>query len=139
MTMPRYMLDTDICIYVQRRRSAPALKRFEALRSGEAVMSTISLGELMFGAMKSRDQRAATETIGRFASLIPIASLPVDAATHYGSQRARLERLGTIIGSNDLWIAAHALAADLTLVTNNEREFRRVDGLRVENWAAESA
>lgn len=139
MTIPHYLLDTDICIYVQRRRSAPALKRFEALKPGEAVMSTISVGELMFGAMKSRDHRAATETIARFASLIPIASLPVEAATHYGSHRAQLERRGTPIGSNDLWIAAHALAADLILVTNNEREFRRIEGLRVENWAAEGA
>ena len=138
MTMPRYLLDTDICIYVQRRRSAPALARFEALKAGEAVMSTISVGELMFGATKSRDQKTATETIGRFASLIPIASLPLDAATHYGRHRARLERQGTPIGSNDLWIAAHALAADLTLVSN-KREFRRIDGLRIENWAAESA
>ena len=136
--MAQYLLDTDICIYVQRRRSAPALKRFAALQAGEAVMSAISLGELMFGAMKSRDQRTSAETIVRFASLIPITPLPIEAATHYGSHRARLEQQGRIIGSNDLWIAAHALAANLILVTNNEREFRRIDGLRIENWATES-
>jgi 23S rRNA (cytidine1920-2'-O)/16S rRNA (cytidine1409-2'-O)-methyltransferase len=132
--MARYLLDTDICIYVQRRRSARALKRFAALQAGEAAMSAISLGELMFGAMKSRDQQTAIETIERFASLIPIEPLPLKAAMHYGVHRARLEQQGRIIGSNDLWIAAHALAGDLTLVTNNEREFRRIEGLRVENW-----
>lgn len=137
MTSARYLLDTDICIYVQHRRSIPAVARFATLRAGEAVMSTISFGELTFGAMKSRDATEAVSKLIDFAQLCPIVPLPVEAAERYGRTRAQLERTGRMIGANDLWIAAHTLASDLILVTNNEREFRRVDGLRVENWAVE--
>ena len=132
----RYLLDTDICIYVQRRRPASAIARFEMLRAGEAAMSTISFGELMFGAMKSRDPKLAIATLFDFAAIVPVLALPDSAVEHYGRTRAQLERTGLPIGSNDLWIAAHALASDLILVTNNEREFRRIGGLRVENWVA---
>lgn len=132
----RYLLDTDICIFVQRRQSPSALQRFGALRSGEAAMSTISFGELSVGAMKTRDPRRAVAILDDFTATVSVLPLPVEAARQYGLVRAALETKGRVIGTNDLWIAAHALASDLTLVTNNEREFRRVEGLRVENWAA---
>src|SRR5712664_1230457 len=80
-------------------------------------------------------QRAALELLRELARVLPVMGLPETAAEAYGAIRAELERKGQMIGNNDLWIAAHAKAAGLTLVTNNEREFRRVRGLKVENWA----
>lgn len=101
-------------------------------------MSAISFGELMFGVMKSQDPSDAASKLREFASIVPILGLPDIAAEHYGRVRARLQASGNVIGANDLWIAAHALAENLILVTNNEREFRRVGDLRVENWVAGS-
>jgi tRNA(fMet)-specific endonuclease VapC len=131
----RYMLDTNICIHIRRERPVEILNRFRALRSGDAVISVITYGELRYGAEKSRERRRALELLEALVTLIPVESMPFEAAVAYGSIRAALEERGEMIGNNDLWIAAHARAAEFTLVTNNEREFRRVPGLTVENWA----
>ncbi len=131
----RYMFDTNICIYIRRERPAELLKRFRALRSGDAVISVITYGELCYGAEKSRERHRALEILEEFVSLVPVEPMPSLAAVAYGSIRAALEGRGEVIGNNDLWIAAHARMAKFTLVTNNERAFRRVPGLTVENWA----
>lgn len=132
--MASYMLDTNVVIQV-RAAHPQVSKRFGAIRPGEAVMSVISYGELLFGAEKSGARAKALALLGRIMADIPVLSMPTQAADHYAGVRFDLSSRGEIIGPNDLWIAAHARAADLTLVTNNEREFRRVPDLRVENWA----
>jgi tRNA(fMet)-specific endonuclease VapC len=131
-----YLLDTNICIYIRQSRPSSVATRFHALPPGAAVMSVITFGELRYGAEKSRTTKHALEILGAITALIPVESLPVCAGADYGEILALLSRRGEMIGNNDLWIAAHARSSDLTLVTNNEREFRRVPGLRVENWAA---
>jgi len=95
----------------------------------------ITFGELVYGVEKSAHQAAALELLRELAQVLPVMGLPETVADAYGTMRAELEHKGQMIGNNDLWIAAHAKAAGLTLVTNNEREFRRVRGLKVENWA----
>jgi tRNA(fMet)-specific endonuclease VapC len=132
---PRYLLDTNICIYIRQKRPEEVLRRFRKLRPGEAALSVITHGELLYGAAKSAQRVMALERLRELTHLLPALSLPESAAEAYGSIRADLESKGAMVGNNDLWIAAHALASDLILVTNNEREFRRVHGLRVQNWA----
>jgi tRNA(fMet)-specific endonuclease VapC len=90
---------------------------------------------LLYGAAKSTQRAAALERLRDLVRLLPALALPESAAETYGAIRSDLELKGEMIGNNDLWIAAHALAAELTLVTNNERQFRRVRGLKVQNWA----
>jgi tRNA(fMet)-specific endonuclease VapC len=131
----RYLLDTNICIYIRRKKPEEVLRWFRTLRPGEAVLSVITFGELAYGAEESAQRGAALELLRELAQVLPVQSLPETAAESYGTIRAELERKGEMIGNNDLWIAAHAKAAGLTLVTNNEREFRRVRGLKVQNWA----
>jgi tRNA(fMet)-specific endonuclease VapC len=132
----RYILDTNICIYIRSRRPPELRGRLQRLEPGEAVLSVITYGELIFGVERSRGRDIALRQLADLATAIPVLSLPDAAATAYGRVRATLERSGQIIGSNDLWIAAHALAADLVLITNNEREFGRVAGLKIENWTS---
>jgi tRNA(fMet)-specific endonuclease VapC len=131
----RYLLDTNICIYIRRKKPEEVLRRFRALRTGEAVLSVITFGELVYGAEKSAQRGPALALLRELAQVLPVQGLPERAAESYGTIRAELERKGEMIGNNDLWIAAHAKAAGLVLVTNNEREFRRVRDLRVQNWA----
>ena len=132
---PRYLLDTNICIYIRQKRPDAVLRRFRKLRPGEAVLSVITYGELLYGAAKSQQRVAALERLRDLVHLLPALSLPETAAEAYGTIRTELEAKGEMIGNNDLWIAAHALASGLTLVTSNEKEFRRVRGLKVQNWA----
>lgn len=134
--MARYLLDTNICIYIRQKRPAEVLARFEKLRAGEATLSVITYGELLYGAAKSQHRQIAMDRLSDLISFLPVLELPGDAAQKYGEIRAHLEAKGEIIGGNDLWIAAHAKAMGLVLVTNNEREFKRVPGLKVQNWAA---
>jgi tRNA(fMet)-specific endonuclease VapC len=130
----RYLLDTNICIYIRQKRPVEVLQRFHKLRPGEAALSVITYGELLYGAAKSAQRTAALERLRELVHLLPALALPESAAETYGAIRADLEPKGEMMGNNDLWIAAHALAAGLTLVTNNEKEFRRVRGLKVQNW-----
>jgi tRNA(fMet)-specific endonuclease VapC len=132
---PRYLLDTNICIYIRQKRPDEVLRRFRKLRPGEAALSVITYGELLHCAAKSEHRVAALEKLRELVHLLPALSLPESAAEAYGAIRAELESKGEMIGNNDLWIAAHAVVAGLTLVTNNESEFRRVRGLRIQNWA----
>ena len=97
-------------------------------------MSVITLGELHHGANKSSDRSRSLSYLAEFVQDIPVEDLTASAAEAYGRIRATLQKQGRVIGNNDLWIAAHAMALDVTLATNNEREFLRVTGLSVENW-----
>lgn len=135
MSEPKYLLDTNICIYIRQKISDQVLRRFEKLRPGEAVISVITYGELFYGAERSNHRSAALARLRELVLAVPPLPLPEDTAKHYGAVRAALHASGEVIGNNDLWIAAHALASRLILVTNNEREFRRVRGLKLENWA----
>lgn len=131
----RYLLDTNICIYIRQKRPPSVLARFARLKPGEAVLSVITYGELLYGAEKSRERTLALARLQELISLLPVLELPLEASARYGQFRADLEKRGEIIGGNDLWIAAHAQATGLILVTNNEREFRRIKGLKLQNWA----
>ena len=130
----RYMLDTNICIYLRQNRPPEVSTRFRQMDHGDAVISVITYGELHYGAERSQQRTHALESLGRIVSLLPVIPLPEEAATAYGKIRAALEIRGEMIGGNDLWIAAHAKSTGLTLVTNDEREFKRVPGLKVQNW-----
>jgi len=130
----RYLLDTNICIYIARHRPEEVLERFDRLQPGEVAMSTITYGELCYGACKSRHRGEAQKILRELAQIIPVLAIGPEVSDRYGDIRAELERLGRVIGNNDLWIAAHAVALGVPLVTNNEREFVRVPGLTVRNW-----
>ena len=132
---PRFLLDTNICIYIRRKRPEQVLKRFSKLRHGEAVISVITYGELIYGVEKSQYREKALADLRELVRLLPAVALPEHAADFYGTLRANLSSRGEIIGNNDLWIAAHAIASGLILVTNNEKEFRRLPGLKTQNWA----
>ena len=128
------MLDTNICIYIRRQRPPEVLARFQRLKPGEAILSVITHGELLYGAQKSQFREQAAKQLTELAALVPVMDLPLQAGQFHGVIRAALEAKGEVIGNNDLWIAAHAKAAGLTLVTNNEREFQRIPGLKIQNW-----
>lgn len=130
----RYVLDTNICIYIQRQKPKKVLARFQKLKPGEAAISIITWGELLYGAEKSNQRKIALKLLAEFKSLVPVLPIPENAGNTYGAIRALLESEGAPIGNNDLWIAAHVKAAGLTLVTNNEKEFQRVPGLKIQNW-----
>jgi tRNA(fMet)-specific endonuclease VapC len=130
----RYMLDTDICIYISKRRPPEVKARFERLKPGQMVMSVITYGELYYGASKSNQRAKALAELDTTVRGIPIEDLTSTVSEAYGIIRAALEKQGRVIGNNDIWIAAHAMSIGATLATNNDREFLRVAGLSVENW-----
>jgi len=130
----RYLLDTNTCIYIIKRSPEQVMRRFKRLRVGDVGISAITVCELQFGVSNSsqpeRNQRALTEFLGP----LELMDFPAAAAAAYGGIRAHLQGSGKPIGSYDLLLAAHALHENLTLVTNNLREFTRVPELRTENW-----
>ena len=130
----KFMLDTNIIVYAKNNRPASVLKRFMTYMPEDMCVSAITMAELEFGACNSsnpdQNRLALTAFLARFA----ILPFDVNAAREYGVIRADLTRKGALIGANDLLIAAHAKSLGLTLITNNTREFDRVEGLRVENW-----
>ena len=131
--MLRYLLDTNIVIYVLKRRPVEVLSTFNANASRMAI-SSITLAELLHGAEKSSRASENLSTIEDFCSRLVVLPYGANAAQHYGAIRATLERLGQPIGVNDLHIAGHARSEGLVLVTNNQSEFVRVPALEVENW-----
>jgi tRNA(fMet)-specific endonuclease VapC len=131
--MLRYLLDTNICIYVIKRRPEFLLERFNR-NTPYLAISAITLAELLHGAAKSSDPERSLAVVEDFCSRLELLAYGAKAAQHYGQIRADLERRGTPIGVNDLHIAAHARSEGLTLVSNNLREFERVNGLLCENW-----
>lgn len=131
----QYVLDTDICIYIIKKRPPLVFKKFERLFPGQIFISSITWGELVYGAEKSqyRDQNHAA--LKNFIQPFTVLPFDRDAAFELGNIRAELEKKGQMIGIFDLMIAALARSLTYTIVTNNEREFRRVSNLQVENWA----
>jgi len=131
--MLKYMLDTNIVIYVIKRRPVALLELFNE-HVGHMCISSITLSELLHGAEKSERQEHNMRCVEDFTSRLDVLSYSPKAAAHYGNIRADLERKGKTIGVNDLHIAGHARSEGFILVTNNIKEFERVDGLRLENW-----
>ncbi|MCP4540569.1 MAG: type II toxin-antitoxin system VapC family toxin [Chloroflexi bacterium] len=130
----KYLLDTNICIYLIKRKPPQVLQKFQAHPAGEIGISAITVAELQFGVQKSQYVEQNQRALQQF--LLPLVCAPFDvrAADAYGEIRATLESQGTPIGSLDTLIAAHALSLDATLVTNNLREFSLVPDLQVVNW-----
>ncbi len=131
--MLKYMLDTNIAIYVIKHRPVAALETFNR-NAGQLCISSITVAELMHGVEKSTMPEHNLRQVEDFISRLITLDYGNKAAEHYGDIRAVLERKGTVIGVNDLHIAGHARSEGLRLVTNNLKEFERVDGLRLENW-----
>ncbi|HSK40465.1 MAG TPA: tRNA(fMet)-specific endonuclease VapC [Arenibaculum sp.] len=131
--MLRYMLDTNICIYVVKNRPAGLRERFNEL-ADQLCISAVVLGELMYGAEKSAKPAANLAVVEAFAARLEVLPFDTRAAAQFGQLRAELERAGRPIGSYDMMIGGHARSEGLVLVTNNLREFERIAGLRVENW-----
>ena len=129
-----YLLDTDICIYIAKHRPPEVAERFKRLDVGRVGMSVITYGELYCGAEKSQHRDIAINKLSRLIELIPVVEMTTEVGRYYGEARSSLEKNGSPIGNNDLWIAAHALSLGVTVVTNNTGEFGRVNGLKVENW-----
>ena len=132
--MMEYLLDTNICIYIIKKRPTIVFEKFQSLSIGSVGISSITLAELQYGIMKSSDPIKNQEALNKFLTPIEILDFDFFASTDYGKVRANLEQKGTPIGPLDTLIAAHAKSLDLILVTNNEREFERIIGLKIENW-----
>jgi tRNA(fMet)-specific endonuclease VapC len=130
----QYLFDTDICIYIVKRKPDAVLRRFRNLRPGDVGMSIVTYLELVYAAWKSQKAQFNLGNIEELASFIPVLPLDAGVARQYARIRTELQRQRTPIGAYDLLIAAHALAEGLVLVTNNLREFARVSGLRAESW-----
>jgi tRNA(fMet)-specific endonuclease VapC len=131
--MLAFMLDTNICIHVMKTYPPEIRDRFNALAE-QLCISTITLGELYFGAEKSARRAANLTAIAHFTARLEVLPFGEKAAAHYGQLRAELEQAGTPCGPHDIQIGGHARSEGLIVVTNNTREFVRMPGLRVENW-----
>lgn len=130
----RFLLDTNICIYIAKKRPLEVYQRLSELSIGDVGMSLITFGELRFGAKKSQHQEIALEKLEQLMRYIPVIMPTQEAAEKYAIIRSFLEKTGQPIGNNDLWIAAHALSLNTILVTNNTKEFIKVPDLLIENW-----
>ncbi|MPZ20382.1 MAG: PIN domain-containing protein [Luteitalea sp.] len=136
--MARYMLDTDTCSYIMKRSSQAILNRLQAVPIADVCISVITKSELLFGVEISPRRTKDETALEAFLRHVEVRDFPAEAAAHYARIRADLKKRGTMIGANDLFIAAHARSLGLTLVTNNTGEFERVDGLALENWSVVS-
>jgi len=132
--MARYMLDTDTCSYIMKRSNDAVLKRLQKVPVSDVCISVITKSELLFGVEVSPRRRQDEAALSAFLGYVEVLDFPDIASPHYAQIRAVLQTLGTMIGANDLFIAAHARSLGLTLVTNNTREFARVSKLAIENW-----
>jgi tRNA(fMet)-specific endonuclease VapC len=130
----KYMLDTNICIYIIKQKPQNIIRRFREAKISEIGVSSITLSELEYGVMKSAKPEQNRMALAQFMAPIEIPFYDDTAAQHYGEIRAHLERQGKPIGSLDMLIAAHALSLNAVLITNNEREFKKVSNLKIENW-----
>jgi tRNA(fMet)-specific endonuclease VapC len=131
--MLRYMLDTDICIFILRNRPAELRLRFRRFEN-EVCVSAITVGELFYGVERSARRLENRRAVEAFIGNLPVLPFPTRGAAHFAQLRAELTRAGMTCGPYDMLIAGHARSEDLTVVTNNVREFRRIPGLQVENW-----
>lgn len=129
----KYLLDTNICIYIINTRPPEVIERFRRESIGEIGLSSISAAELAYGVEKSGSEKNR-RALEKFLAPLEVVAFDESVFRQYGRLRANLERQGQVIGSTDMLIAAHALALGAVLVTNNTREFERVAGLHLENW-----
>jgi len=136
--MPDYMLDTDICSYIMKRSSQELLKRLQQVRVSQVCISVITKSELLFGVEMSPRRQQDEIALKAFLSYVDVLDFPDEAAPYYANIRAYLKTRGTMIGANDLFIAAHARSLGITLVTNNTQEFSRVPDLVLQNWTVAS-
>lgn len=132
--MPRYMLDTDTCSYVVKRSHDAILNRLQSIPIDEVCISVITKAELLYGVDISPRRQTDGPAVHAFLRHIAVLDFPDQAAAHYADIRADLKKRGEMIGANDLLIAAHARSLDMILVTNNVREFERIQHLAIENW-----
>jgi tRNA(fMet)-specific endonuclease VapC len=132
--MPRYMLDTDTCSYIMKRSNSVVLRRLQAVPVAEVCMSVVTKAELLYGVEVSPRRGQDAAALAAFLPYVEALDFTDDAAVHYAEIRADLKRRGAMIGANDLFIAAHARALGLTLVTNNTAGFGRVNRLGMEDW-----
>lgn len=129
-----YMLDTNICIYIIKKRPLELLEKFKAVPMEELCISVVTYAELEYGIERSSSKKMNREIIDDFVSHLTVVQWDIQAARQYGKIRAALEKKGTPIGNMDLLIAAHAISQKCVLVSNNLREFERVAHLQYENW-----
>jgi tRNA(fMet)-specific endonuclease VapC len=132
--MPIYMLDTDISSYIMKRTNAAVLRKLETVAVADVCISAITKAELAYGVEMSPRRTRDQAALDAYLRYVAVLDFPSEAALDYGQIRADLKTRGKMIGANDLLIAAHARRMDLTLVTNNTREFGRVQRLKMENW-----
>jgi tRNA(fMet)-specific endonuclease VapC len=132
--MGRFMLDTDMCSYIMKRSNPTVLERLRAVPVADVCISVITKSELLYGVEVSPRREQDATALQAFLPHVAVFEFPDAAATDYAEIRADLKKRGQMIGANDLFIAAHARALGLRLVTNNTAEFRRVKGLTLENW-----
>ena len=132
--MLRYMLDTDICSYVMKRSSDLLLKRLQKIPVSDTCISVITKSELLYGVEASPRRQQDEAALNAFLGYVEVLEFPEKASSHYAQIRAHLKKSGTMIGGNDLLIAAHARSLGMTLVTHNTREFGRVPKLAIEDW-----
>jgi tRNA(fMet)-specific endonuclease VapC len=130
----KYLLDTNICIYIIKKKPPEVLQKFSDCPVGEIGLSSITVAELEYGVQKSQQPERNEKALEKFIIPLEIAPFDYKASIAYGKIRAQLEAKGTPIGPLDTLIAAHALSLNATLVTNNTREFIRIPGLKVINW-----
>ena len=133
--MIRYMLDTDISSYIMKRSNQAVLRRLSTLAVQDVCISVVTKSELLYGVAVSPRQKQDQNALDEYLRHVEVLGYGEDSAYHYAQTRADLKRNGTLIGANDLFLAAHARSLELILVTNNTREFGRVSGLKIENWA----
>lgn len=131
----KFLLDTDICIYLIKKHPPAVFEKLRSCRTGDVGVSAITVAELRFGADKSQRPKQNHEGLDLFLAPLEIVAFDDRAAAEYGKIRAQLESAGQPIGPLDLLIAAHAKGLGVTLITNNSGEFKRVRGLKIENWA----
>lgn len=131
----KYLIDTNICIYIMNKRPIKVIQKFKQFDVGEICVSTITVSELQYGVIKSKNHRLNRQRVQEFLSPLEIIPYDESAANMYGDIRYQLEKRGEPIGPLDLMIAAHALSGNFVLVTNNEKEFKRIKQLKIENWA----
>ena len=132
--MPRYMLDTDTCSYIMKRSNPAVLRRLQQTPINDVCISVITKSELLYGVEVSPRRQQDENALDAFLAHVEVLDFPDGATPHYAKIRANLKTQGTMIGANDLFIAAHARSLGLTLVTNNIGEFKRVPDLMIENW-----
>lgn len=131
----KYLLDTDVCIYLINKRPSSVLAKLHACRAGDVGVSAVTVAELRYGASKSQRSRQNHEALDLFLAPLEMTAFDESAAIAYGEIRAQLEKAGDPIGPLDMLIAGQAKSLNVVLVTNNVREFRKVKGLKIEAWS----